>query len=77
MAVINMKQLASLLQTTMTNAGIMDDSNELMLDVFEYEGKTAAKNYGKEIDNGLCFINQQLGTEYEMFGEKEYQKLIK
>ena len=68
---VNLERIASLLEETMTNAGIMDDLDELMADVYE-EDPDAALQYGRDIDNALLFINKHSDSNYDLFGVEEW-----
>ena len=60
-----LKQIATLLESTMTNAGIMDDYDEIIGNFIEEDPENAAK-YHEEVMTGLTFINEQLNSNYDV-----------
>lgn len=73
----DLNQIASLLESTMTNAGLMDDYDEIIDDVVKEMDKDAAKKYHDEVIAGLNFINEQLDKDYEIeLWEDNYQMAI-
>jgi len=51
--------IASLLEITMTNAGIMDDYDEIIGDYIDNDKEGAAK-YHEDVMTGLEFINEHI-----------------
>ena len=61
-----LRTIASLLASTMTNAGIMDDYDEIIGDYIDSDKEGAAK-YHEEVMLGLEFINDFLpGSDYDI-----------
>lgn len=60
----DLKRIASLLLDTMTNAGIMDDYDEIIGDVYDNGGLEAATTYHEDVLHALEFINEQLDEQY-------------
>lgn len=76
------KQVAELLETTMCNAGIMDDYDEIIWDVLDNDGLAGAREYHANVLAGVAFINKHsddsnltpesfTGTFNEVLEEKE------
>jgi hypothetical protein len=64
----DLNRIASLLETTMTNAGIMDDYDEVIGDYVDHDPESA-KEYHENVLHALEFINDQLGMDYDVSRE--------
>ena len=69
--------VANLLQETMTNAGIMDDYDELLVDIFEGEdGVQSAVTYHNSVLTGVEFINTYSRCHVEVtYFENTFQEV--
>jgi hypothetical protein len=63
------KQNAELIYELLTNAGWMDDADELLADIVDNEGKKAAKQKMKEVNGLISFINPLLDQPLTLIDE--------
>ena len=63
------KQNAELIYELLTNAGWMDDADELLADVVDGEGKEAATEKMNEINNLINMINPLLDHPLRLVDE--------
>lgn len=63
------KQNAELIYELLTNAGWMDDADELLADVVDSEGKEAAIEKMNEINNLINMINPLLDKPLRLVDE--------
>lgn len=71
-SVYNLKDIAKLLDETMTNAGIMDNIDEIISYRMENDIEWNTLQWAISVDNALLFLNEQIGTTYTPFAIKEF-----
>lgn len=60
----DLKVVAELLETTMTNAGILDDYDELIWDILEDNSLDEARKYHESVLAGVAFIKEHTDDTY-------------
>lgn len=68
--------LATLLYTTMLNAGYMDDLDEIVADKIESYDMDQLWTWANEVDSGIMFINEQLNMDIKLSAINEINKQL-